>query len=86
MPLTELDTVRAQYLWALHRHKPALEDQVKDLAKVFGALMQAETLRRQAQADPPDDAILPPAAAGCPVRNVRVASAHQPSPNGAVTC
>lgn len=43
MPLTSLDVARAQYLWALHQHRPTLDDQLKDLAIVFGTLMKSET-------------------------------------------
>lgn len=46
MPLTELDTVRAQYLWALHRHGGSFEDQVRDLDQVLDLLVQAEHERR----------------------------------------
>lgn len=46
LPLTELDQARAQYVWRLHRDKPELNDQIKDLAKVFGTLMAAERPRR----------------------------------------
>ena len=56
MSLDSLEVARAQYLWTLHRHKPALDDQIKDLAKVFGVLMRAETLRKQAQPEPRDGA------------------------------
>lgn len=46
MPLTELDTVRAQYLWALHRHGGSFEDQVRDLNRVLDLLVQADHERR----------------------------------------
>ena len=46
MPLTELDTARAQYLWALHRHVGAFEAQLADLGCVLDVLVRAEQERR----------------------------------------
>ncbi len=46
MSLSDLDIARAQYLWALHRHRPTLDDRIRDLAGVFGVLMEAEQQRR----------------------------------------
>jgi hypothetical protein len=39
MPPTDLDVARARYLAALRHQRPTLDDQIKDLAVVFGQLL-----------------------------------------------
>ncbi len=52
MPFTELDAVRAQYLWALHRHAGTFDAQVRDLGRVLDTLVRAERERRNTDPEP----------------------------------
>lgn len=46
VPGTPLDRARAEYVRQLHQDKPVLEEQIKDLARLFGTLIGADALAR----------------------------------------